>query len=137
MPHLTIGYAAVLNERDEILLLRRSKTAPARALDWDLPGGTVELDENPEIGTIRELLEETGIVATFSKFIFKTTVPSLNGYKDFYFFNVNSDSNNVALSYEHDKYMWIPQADCLMYLKYPPMREAFEFIWHNPYSIGA
>ncbi len=46
----------VQNERGEVLLCRR-----ADVMLWDLPGGTISLDETPVQGLAREVLEETGL----------------------------------------------------------------------------
>jgi ADP-ribose pyrophosphatase YjhB (NUDIX family) len=48
----------VLNERNELLMLRRSDCG-----DWGLPGGLMEPGETTEQTARRELLEETGQTA--------------------------------------------------------------------------
>ncbi len=51
--------AVVLNERGEILLVRRA-IAPFKG-DWALPAGYQEIDEDAATAIRREVLEETGI----------------------------------------------------------------------------
>lgn len=51
----------VVNEKNEILLTRRA-VEPAKG-EWCLPGGFMELAETPEKSALRELEEETGIIA--------------------------------------------------------------------------
>ncbi|MCX8063937.1 MAG: NUDIX domain-containing protein [Candidatus Hydrogenedentes bacterium] len=51
----------VLNHNSEILLTRRA-VDPAKG-EWCLPGGFMELAETPEESAIRELAEETGLIA--------------------------------------------------------------------------
>jgi len=51
----------IVREDGKLLVVRRSKTAPSRPLYWDLPGGGLELGEDPEEGAVREVMEETGI----------------------------------------------------------------------------
>ena len=46
----------VRNDAGEILLCRR-----ADVMLWDVPGGTIELDETPAQGLIREVRDETGL----------------------------------------------------------------------------
>jgi ADP-ribose pyrophosphatase YjhB (NUDIX family) len=46
----------VRNEAGEILLCRR-----ADVMLWDVPGGTIGLDETPAQGLMREVAEETGL----------------------------------------------------------------------------
>lgn len=47
---------AVIDQRGRFLAIRRRDNA-----HWELPGGVLELDETPEQGVVREVLEETGI----------------------------------------------------------------------------
>lgn len=44
----------------KVLLMRRGLTAPDYPGYWDLPGGTTEGSETPEVTAIREALEESG-----------------------------------------------------------------------------
>ena len=58
-PLLIPGGRAVVLDDDQVLLHRRSD------LDvWDLPGGGAEVGESQEQAVLRELTEETGLVAT-------------------------------------------------------------------------
>lgn len=50
----------VLLEEDRVMLVRQWRLLP-RALVWELPGGTVEDDEDPIGAAVRETEEETGI----------------------------------------------------------------------------
>ena len=47
---------AVVREDGRLLAIRRADNGT-----WELPGGVLELDETPEAGVVREVLEETGI----------------------------------------------------------------------------
>ncbi|MBN0048992.1 NUDIX domain-containing protein [Streptomyces actuosus] len=47
---------AVVREDGRLLAIRRADNGT-----WELPGGILELDETPEAGVAREILEETGI----------------------------------------------------------------------------
>jgi len=58
--HKTIASVICVNENNEILLIKRSKTDPSKPGYWDLPGGHVDdEDKSIELGAIRELREET------------------------------------------------------------------------------
>ena len=59
--------ALVVNSCGELLLGKRS-VEPARG-EWCLPGGFVELDESMEQAALRELQEETGLVADSGQFV--------------------------------------------------------------------
>lgn len=57
-PSITVD-AIVLNEKGEILLIKRKKDPFKDA--WALPGGFVEYGERVEEATLREVKEETGL----------------------------------------------------------------------------
>lgn len=46
-------------EKDTLLLIKRA-IEPFKGY-WDIPGGFLEPGEHPEIGAVREILEETGL----------------------------------------------------------------------------
>lgn len=48
-------------EDNTILLVKRSGTDDKRPLQWDVPGGHVDEDEDFTLAAKRELFEETGI----------------------------------------------------------------------------
>jgi ADP-ribose pyrophosphatase YjhB (NUDIX family) len=56
------GVSAVVVQGDDVLLVQRGKGA-YRGL-WSLPGGAIELGETAEAAARRELLEETGLLAS-------------------------------------------------------------------------
>jgi 8-oxo-dGTP diphosphatase len=58
---LFVVAAALTNERGEILLQKRPMGAQMGGL-WEFPGGKLDPGESPEIGLIRELEEELGII---------------------------------------------------------------------------
>ncbi|MFB7027506.1 MULTISPECIES: NUDIX hydrolase [unclassified Streptomyces] len=47
---------AVVREDGRLLAIRRADNGT-----WELPGGVLELDETPQDGVVREVLEETGV----------------------------------------------------------------------------
>ncbi|WP_406381486.1 NUDIX hydrolase [Streptomyces sp. NBC_01618] len=56
-PLHSVSVAGVVVREDGLLLaIRRADNGT-----WELPGGVLELDETPEAGVVREVLEETGI----------------------------------------------------------------------------
>lgn len=61
-PGVKLGVLAVMLREAEVLLVQRSK-APDKGL-WGYPGGHVELGETVAEAAVRELREETGLVAT-------------------------------------------------------------------------
>ncbi len=53
---MTAGAAAIIDDNDMILLMRRSDNGL-----WVMPGGALEVGETPAEGVVREAYEETGI----------------------------------------------------------------------------
>jgi 8-oxo-dGTP pyrophosphatase MutT (NUDIX family) len=60
--HIVSAATIVINEKDEILLIK----GPRRG--WEMPGGQVEEGESLKEAAIRETKEETGIDVEVSKF---------------------------------------------------------------------
>ena len=68
--------AFIMNEKDELLVVRR-KNEPAKGT-LDLPGGFVDMEETGEEGVMREVMEETGLEATSVAYQF--SIPNLYLY---------------------------------------------------------
>jgi 8-oxo-dGTP diphosphatase len=102
--------AFVFNDADEVLVLRRSGSDPRRPLSWDLPGGNVELGEDPTEAVARELREETGLTIEDLKV---SSVSSSNGeeYVVSLWFAAKAGDAEVKLSAEHDQYRWVARAE--------------------------
>lgn len=62
--------AFIINERNELLVVRRAKEPALGTLD--LPGGFVDMGENIEQGMRREIEEETGLKVDQIEYLFST-----------------------------------------------------------------
>jgi len=51
----------LVNDKDEVLLLKRGMTAPWMPGKWNLPGGTVDPGETPIEAAVREAQEEASV----------------------------------------------------------------------------
>lgn len=71
--------ALIMNKRGELLVARRSKE-PAKGT-LDLPGGFADSMETAEEGVAREVLEETGLKVTSTKYLF--SLPNIYVYSGF------------------------------------------------------
>lgn len=68
--------AVILNERDELLVVRRA-CEPAKGT-LDLPGGFCDCGESVEESVVREVKEETGLDAEVDAFLF--SLPNIYPY---------------------------------------------------------
>ena len=109
--------------------MRRSYTAPRRALEWDLPGGLIEKDEDPMNAAIRELYEECGVRLEILKEAYVQVDDLDNRTIVRHYYQGISDSAEVQLSYEHDMFKWISPNDFLLDVVYKPHIVAFNTIF--------
>lgn len=72
--------AVIVNERDELLVVRRAKE-PAKGT-LDLPGGFLDCAETAEEGVAREVFEETGLEVEQCDYLF--SIPNIYPYSGLY-----------------------------------------------------
>jgi len=97
------------NERNQILLLRRSLTSKINPGKWDLPGGKIDEGENFNEALSREVAEETSLPVNI------TGVAGVNEsdtvVDDFIIVTLIMEgivgSGTVKLSNEHDDFVWV------------------------------
>lgn len=103
--------ALLVNDLGHILVLRRSMTAPHAPGGWDMPGGRLNPAEDMLVGLLREVKEETGYLMVFpvapvhlTRFVRDDGQTVLLTV----YLCLTSHDEPPALSYEHDKYYFIP-----------------------------
>lgn len=96
----------VINEKDQVLLLQRSAKDDLFPLDWDLPGGSIKNNENPEQAVLRELQEEAGIEVTGCSIIHIGTEREPH-YTLTLIYTGRAKHENIVLSHEHQQYKWV------------------------------
>ena len=116
----TSTVAVILNERDELLVVRRAKEPAMGTLD--LPGGFCDCGETAEQGVVREVLEETGLTVTHTQYLF--SLPNIYPYSGLdihttdLFFLCKADTTQDAQAMD--------DAECLIWLPWDEIRpEAF------------
>jgi len=103
--------ALIINEKDELLVVRRKKD-PAKGT-LDLPGGFTDMEESGEQGVIREVLEETGLVVSRAEYLL--SLPNLYEYSgmiihtlDMFFRCHVDDYSNMHAMDDAEDARWIP-----------------------------
>ena len=117
-----IAHALVRNEKDEILIIRRTMMKRGKENfeggKWDVPGGTVEESELPSAAAEREAKEEVGLDVAVEKIIFEKS--NLDRKKNTVFTTLvylcrpinHSEAITLDLE-EHDAYKWVSKEEIL------------------------
>ncbi len=97
----------IIDNNNRHLILKRSNH-PKYPNDPDLPGGTLEGDEEPLQALAREIREETGIVTNWQQ---ATKLYEGTDYAASYTYHLYSitfkNRPEVVISWEHSSYEWI------------------------------
>lgn len=102
--------AFILNERRELLVVRRGRE-PAKGT-LDLPGGFADIGETAEQGVVREVLEETGLVVKRATYLFSyPNVYLYSGFQvrtlDAFFLCEVEQTDSVKVADDAADYQWI------------------------------
>jgi 8-oxo-dGTP diphosphatase len=104
----------VIVRRGDILLVHRP-----RYDDWTLPKGKLEDGESWEMGALREVEEETGLVCELGEEAGRTRYVDSHGRnKEVRYFRMTSDGEPYAQN-EVDEVRWVPLAEAPATLSYP------------------
>lgn len=120
-------YGLVLNKfkKEEFLIIKRAAHDTHPNL-WELPGGAVDLGEDPQYAVKREILEETGLKTAT---LYPLTL--LNGHSvsdtsmqvvRIVYLCHQTEAGSIKLSPDHHKYRWVAFA------KLPPLEYSDIFI---------
>ena len=105
-PELTV--AAALIVRNSRLLVCQRHRDDSHPLQWEFPGGKVELGESPAQALARELREELGVDARIGKELYRTRyryADSLSGF-GLIFFHVDVDDSAPLQNLVFEKFEW-------------------------------
>lgn len=90
----------IVNERDEILMIRSKRYATGR-LEWEVPAGRIEDGETPEEAATREAREETGCTIRSLKAMGKFN--PANGMSDLTMHMFLAQVDTQQPDYDHDE----------------------------------
>lgn len=140
MKSFVVSKVLVVNEKGEVLALRRSQTDDRRPGQWDFPGGWVDAGEDTHRAAIRETREEAGIdiidpqlVFAFSEMTAKSkTLGSKEGSGTWllYVEHISGDPE-ITLSEEHDAYAWKRPKELLKEITYERQQKMLRYVLDN------
>ncbi len=110
LPGRVAVHGLVFSQDNKILILKRSETDVDEANCWDPPGGGIEIGESIENGFLRELKEETGIMA---KNVTVFAVHEVDDGSLGLFAKAETKDENITLSDEHSDFKWITEEELL------------------------
>ena len=109
----TIAFVICINDKDQILIIKRSPDEDSKQGHWDLPGGHVDdEDKSIENGALRELEEETGLKSSEKVLIYVDKVESKDADKYYYTITqwsgtINFKKNPKTGVIEHTDSKWV------------------------------
>lgn len=127
--HIVAAAGYVLDGKGNLLLVKTNNRG------WDCPGGQIEAGESVEEGLLREIFEESGIVAKIGSLVGVysnvgqhmhydgvTNVPT-KLMLDFVCEYIGGD---LRTSDETSEVIWVPKDQALSYVSSPPQRFRFQ-----------
>ena len=98
----------IINDKNELLLLKRRNNDVMKPGMWEIPGGRLELGEDPHEGVKRETVEEAGIDIDVKQIMdVRHFVRSDNQTITMLVFLCKALSEKVNLSEEHTDFKWV------------------------------
>ncbi len=117
----------ILDDKDRLLILKRSMNSYWMPGKWGLPGGKVESAENSSGAAVRETKEETDLNLELSDMVYLKELS--NKVVDIFY--ASNYTGEVRLDFEHDDYEWVTREDIDYYDTTPDLAEAFDWILEN------
>ena len=109
---IPIAKGLLVDAAGNVLILRRSQTHPTLAGQVDLPGGQIDLGEEPGAALIREIYEETGLEVNPDRLSIQYAGVELHEdtfrVRVWYVVRLTDVKPTITLSYEHESFDWLP-----------------------------
>lgn len=133
MKSFVVSKVLVVNEKGEVLALRRSKTDERRPGQWDFPGGWVDAGEDAHTAAIREAKEEAGLDLKDPTLVFafsEMTTQYGSGTWLLFVEHISGDPE-ITLSYEHDAHAWKKPENLLKEITYERQQKMLKYVLEN------
>lgn len=107
----------IMNDRNELLLVKRADNDDFLPGLWELPGGGTDFGENPQEALKREVFEEVGLSVSVGKpltvedYFMENDHEKIHRVEVFYLCSLIDTTQEVQLSFEHSAYKWVKQED--------------------------
>lgn len=110
----------VLNEKNEILLLKRVGTCNWMPDKWGLPGGLIEANETHHAAALRETFEETELKVDPASLVLLSVDKKVAIYFSMVYTGV------VKIDEEHSDWAWVNREKVTTYDTVPRIAELFD-----------
>ena len=136
--HFTAVKAVIVNDQNQVLLVRESANDPSRSHvgKYDVPGGRLNFGEPPLEGLKREVREEVNMDVEIIKPIDTNYwMPTKDGeqwYIVAVFFLCFSKSIGTVSQFEHDELVWVDWSDLEKYNIIPTTKDVLKQYTENP-----
>jgi 8-oxo-dGTP diphosphatase len=118
----------ILNDKNEVLLIKRRDKDVHKPGAWEIPGGRLEIGENPFDGLKRETKEEVGLDIEIKNPIKVNHFVRDDGQKiTMLVFLCRPLSDNIVLSEEHTEFVWLSLNEAKENI-HPAFREDIEIV---------
>jgi 8-oxo-dGTP diphosphatase len=109
-----IVHTVIYNADHKVLIIKRSKDNGVLSEYWDIPGGTLENGEDPAVGAVREVKEETNLDVRNPNLYFEKSNVDTGKNKQFVtlvFVAKYSGGEIILRPDEHEEFAWVDIAD--------------------------
>ncbi|HSD98439.1 MAG TPA: NUDIX hydrolase [Patescibacteria group bacterium] len=107
----------ILNDKKEVLLVKRSNTDDFLPGLWELPGGGTDFGEHPIKALERELREEVGLEVIVEKplhvddYFMENKDEKIHRVEISFLCTLVNKEQEIILSHEHQAYQWVAEQD--------------------------
>lgn len=108
MDNFRLAVKAFIVKNGQVLLLQRRSNDAHKPGEWDIPGGRLEIGEDPTTGVQREVLEESGLkIKVLLPLNIRHFVRDDGQKITMIIFLCQADKGKIKLSKEHQAYRWL------------------------------